>query len=61
MISAFDPWVRKISWRQKWPPTPVFLPRKSRGQRSLMGYSPWGHRVKHDLAHRQNLAILLIE
>ena len=25
-----------------WQPTPVFLPGKSRGQRSLMGYSPWG-------------------
>ena len=27
-------------WRRKWQPTPVFLPRKSHGQRSLMGYSP---------------------
>ena len=25
----FDPWVRKIPWRQKWPPTPVFLPGES--------------------------------
>ena len=39
----FDPWVRKIPWRRKWEPTPVFLPGKSHGQRSLMGYSPWGH------------------
>ena len=38
----FDPWVRKIPWRRKWQPTPVFLPRKSHGQRSLAGYSPWG-------------------
>ena len=38
----FDPWVRKISWRRKWQPTPVFLPEKSRGQRSLVGYSPGG-------------------
>ena len=30
-------------WRRKWQPTPVFLPGKSRGQRSLVGYSPWGH------------------
>ena len=28
----------------KWQPTPVFLPEKSHGQRSLVGYSPWGHR-----------------
>ena len=27
-------------------PTPVFLPWESHGQRSLAGYSPWGHRVK---------------
>ena len=44
----FDPWVGKIPWRRKWQPTPVFLPRKFHGQRSLVGYSPWGHRVRHD-------------
>ena len=31
----FSPWVRKIPWRRKWQPTPVFLPGKSHGQRSL--------------------------
>ena len=36
----FDPWVGKIPWRGKWQPTPVFLPGKSHGQRSLAGYSP---------------------
>ena len=30
-------------WRRKWQPTPVFLPGESHGQRSLAGYSPWGH------------------
>ena len=35
-------WVRKIPWRRKWQPTPVFLQRYSHGQRSLVGYSPWG-------------------
>ena len=44
---GFDPWVRKIPWRRKWQPTPVFLPRESHGQRSLVGYGPWGHRVGH--------------
>ena len=39
---GFDHWVRKIPWRRKWQPTPVFLPRESHGQRSLVGYSPWG-------------------
>ena len=40
----FDSWVRKIPWRRKWQPTPVFLPGESQGQRSLAGYSPWGHK-----------------
>ena len=40
---GFDPWVGKIlSWRRKWQSTPVLLPGKSHGQRSLVGYSPWG-------------------
>ena len=38
---GFNPWVRKISWNKKWQPTPVFLPEKSHGQRSLGGYSPY--------------------
>ena len=44
---GFDPWVWKISWRREWLPTPVFLvflPGESQGQRSLAGYSPWGHK-----------------
>ena len=40
----FDPWVRKIAWRKEWQPTTVFLPGESHGQRSLVGYSPWGHK-----------------
>ena len=40
----FNPWVGKISWRRKWQPTPVFLPGKCHGQRSLVGYSPWGRK-----------------
>ena len=35
---VFNPWVRKIPWRRKWQHTPVFLPWKSHGQRSLAGY-----------------------
>ena len=35
---GFDPWVGKIPWRKKWQPAPVFLPRKSHGQKSLAGY-----------------------
>ena len=37
-----DPWVGKIPWRRKWQPTPGFLPGKSHGLRSLVGYRPWG-------------------
>ena len=38
---GFDPWVGNIPWRRQWQPTPVVLPGKSHGQRSLVGYSPW--------------------
>ena len=31
-------------WRRKWQLTPVFLPGESRGQRSLVGYNPWGRK-----------------
>ena len=40
----FDLLVRKISWRRGWQPTPALLPGKSQGQRSLVGYNPWGHK-----------------
>ena len=36
---GFDPSLRTIPWRRKWQPTPLFLPGKSHGQRSLVGYS----------------------
>ena len=41
---GFNPRVRRIPWRRKWQPTPVFLPWKSHGQRSLMGYSLKGRK-----------------
>ena len=41
-----ETWVRFLGqedhWRRKWQPTPVCLPGESHGQRSLVGYSPWG-------------------
>ena len=43
-IHRFNPWVRKIPWREKCQPTPSFLPGKSHGQKSLVGYSLWGHK-----------------
>ena len=42
-----ETWVwflRKILWRREWLPTAVFLSGESHGQRSLVGYSPWGHK-----------------
>ena len=44
-------------WRRQWQPTPVLLPRKSHGQRSLVGYSSWGRKESdtterlHSLTH----------
>ena len=50
----FNPWVGKMPWRRKWQPTPVFLPGKSHGQRSLVGDSPQGcKRVEHNSATKQ--------
>ena len=39
------------SWRRKWQPTPVFLPGKVHGQRSLAGCSPWGYMTEHACMH----------
>ena len=41
---GFSPWVGKIPWRRAWQPTPAFLPGESHGQRSLVGYRPWGRK-----------------
>ena len=52
---GFDPWSMKIPWRRKWQPTSAFLPGKFHGQRSLVGYSPWGRkRVRHDVETKNN-------
>ena len=45
----FDPWVGKIPWKRKWQPTPVFLPGKSHGQRSLVGWGVWDHKESTQL------------
>ena len=37
----------------KWQPSPIFLPWKFFGRRNLVGYSPWGRRVGHHLATKQ--------
>ena len=42
-----DPWVRQIPWRRKRQPTPGFLMGKFHGQRSLVGYTPWGRKESY--------------
>ena len=42
--TGFDSWVGETPWRRKWQSTPALLPGKSHGRRSLIGYSPWGHK-----------------
>ena len=34
--------------KRAWQPTPVFLPEESHGQKNLVSYSPWSHRVGHN-------------
>ena len=40
-------------WRKEWLPTPIFLPGKSHGQKSLMAYSLWGHKELDKTEHTQ--------
>ena len=51
---GFGPWIGKIPWRRKWQPTPIFLPEKSHGQRSLAGYSLQGHKELDTTEHTHN-------
>ena len=48
LSTMWETWVRslgrEVPWRRKWQSTPVLLPGKSHGQRSLVGYSPWGRK-----------------
>ena len=44
------PGLGRFPWMRAWKPTPVFLPGELHGQRSLVGYSPWGCRVRHNWA-----------
>jgi len=51
MRQGLNPWVRKIPWRRAWQLSPVFLPGEPYGQRSLMGYSPQGHKESDMTEH----------
>ena len=50
---GFAPWVKQTLWRRKWQPTSVYLLGEFCGQRSLAGYSPWGHK-ESDKTERLN-------
>ena len=52
----FSTWLclSNIYWRRQWQPTPVLLPGKSHGWRSLGGCSPWGH-YESDTTERLHL------
>ena len=39
-----EPWVERSPEKGSWQAIPIFLPRESHGQRSLAGYSAWGHK-----------------
>ena len=49
-----------MHWRRKWQPTPVFLPGESQGRGSLVGYSPWGCRVRHNWVWAREVIIIMI-
>ena len=53
----FNPWVRKIPWIKEWQPIPVFLSGEFHGQRSLVGYCPWGHK-ESDMTERLTHSLL---
>ena len=57
--TQFDPWIWKFPWRRKWKPTPVFLPGKSHGQMSLVGYSPWGWKQLDTKQEKQFILLFL--
>ena len=48
---GFNLWVGKIPWRRKWQATPVFLPGKFHGLRSVVDYSPWSHKESAKTEH----------
>ena len=58
--AMLETWVQSLSWEdpleKAWPPTPVFLPGKSHGQRSLVSYSPWGCK-ESDITERLSLSL----
>ena len=53
---GFKPWVRKISWRRKWQPTPVFSTGKFHEQRCLVGHTVHGV-AESDMTERKHMCV----
>ena len=53
---GFNHRVGKILWRREWVPIPVYFPEELHGQRSLAGYSPWGHK-ESDMTEQLTLSV----
>ena len=49
------PWLGRFTGRRKWQQSPVFLPGEFHGQRSMVGYSPWGLKESDATEHTQGL------
>ena len=56
MRHGFSLWFGKISWGRAWQSRPVFLPEEFHGQKSLAGYSPWGHK-ESDMTEKLTLSL----
>ena len=54
-LSMQETWIQSLDGEdpleEEMPPTPVFLPGKVLGQRSPMGYNPWGHKESEITEH----------
>ena len=59
LVKLFFSFPLAPNWRGKWQPTPVFLPGKFHGQRSLAGYSPWGCK-ESDMTQHEHLTVTRI-
>ena len=57
--ATWKTWVGKILWRHEWLPASVFLPGEFQGQRSLAGYSSWGHK-ESDTTEQLTFSVIVV-
>ena len=58
--SVISPYLTDEEWRRKWQPSPVFMPGESHGRRSLVGYSPRGHKDLDTTERLHSLTSLIV-